>query len=124
MDELDQFQITQHIVDRVLSVIEVGWSELIINYHVEDDQSNFGNSYLISQGGVVRERPLPVANDLDEWLRKLRTHLSQGGKTPFSSCKLHLCVDGRFEATYGYDPVDWNGLILSGWNFASVTSLH
>ncbi|WP_199100408.1 immunity protein YezG family protein [Dyella sp. ASV21] len=121
---MDQFQIIQEIASRAISGTETGWTELMILYYVEEDHSMFSNSYLVAHDGVIRERSARVSNDLDGWLRKLRAELAQGGKQPFTSCKLHLRADGKFDASYGYDPVDWDGLITAGWNFPSVTSLH
>ena len=124
MKQYDQFQIIQEIADRAMSVAESGWSELMITYHVEGGQSEFGNSYLITQDGVTRERALPVSRDLDIWMRRLQGKLTEGGKQPFTLCKLHLHADGKFDASYGYDPVDWEDLPTRGWNFSSITSLH
>jgi len=124
MDKIDQFQIIQEIANRAISAAAPGWHELMINYYVDSDQSEFGNSYLITQDGVTREKSLPVAPDMDVWMRRLRTELAKGGQQPFTKCKLHLHADGKFDASYGYDPVDWDGLLTAGWNFPSITSLH
>lgn len=35
MESLDQLQIIQEIVSKAISKAQHGWSELIINYHVE-----------------------------------------------------------------------------------------
>ena len=58
------------------------------------------------------------------WMRKLQDKLAESGKQPFTRCKLHLHADGKFDASYGYDPVDLDGLVTAEWNFPSVTSLH
>lgn len=121
---MDQFQIIQEITNRAISGAEPGWSELMILYYVEEDHSRFINTYLVARDGGIYEKSARVSHDLDVWLRKLRDELAQGGKQPFTSCKLHLCADGKFDASYGYDPVDWDGLVTAGWNFPSVTSLH
>ena len=117
LDQLDQVGLTQEIVDRALSGIEPGWREFIIDYCVEGIQSNFSASYVIEEAGVVTEKPLPIARDMDKWFRKLRDHLAQAGRPPFSRCKLQLSDDGRFETTYGYDPIDWEAQIYADWNF-------
>ncbi|QYF93709.1 hypothetical protein KY495_00245 [Massilia sp. PAMC28688] len=124
MNKIDQFQIIQEIANRAISAAEPGWRELMITYYVEGEQSEFGNSYLISQDGVTREKALPVFQDLDGWMRRLQEHLAEGGKQPFTMCKLNFLANGKYEASYGYDPVDWDDLITAGWNFPSVTSLH
>ncbi|MDR3443803.1 immunity protein YezG family protein [Dyella sp.] len=124
VEGMDQFQIIQEIANRAISGAEPGWSELVILYYVDEDRSLFSNSYLVAHDSVIREKSARVSNDLDAWLRKLRAELAQGGKQPFTSCKLHLCADGKFEASYGYDQVDWKGLLTAGWNFPAVTSLH
>ena len=121
---MDQIQIIQEIVSRAIPVDDPDWTEFIIDYHVDEEQSEFANTYLTTRDGETREKPLQVANDLDAWLRKLRAELAQAGRPPFSSCKLHVFADGRFESSYGYDPIDWDELMTRGWNFPHVTSLH
>lgn len=124
MDKIDQFKIIQEIANRAISAAESGWHELMITYHVEGGQSEFGNSYLITQDGLTREKALPFSHDLDVWMRRLQDKLAEGGKQPFTMCKLHLHADGEYDASYGYDRVDWDSLVTAGWNFSSVTSLH
>jgi hypothetical protein len=124
MDKLDQGKIIQEIFDRAISAAESEWSELMITYQVEGGRSGFGNSYLITKNGSTREKPLPVSNDFDIWLRRLRTELAKNGSQPFTSCRLHFYANGKFEATYGYGSVDWDGLATAGWNFSSTTDLH
>lgn len=120
---MDQIGIIQEIVNRAVQATEPGWTELLINYHVDEEQSEFRNSYLVSRDGVLREKSLRVANDLDSWLR--RVELALAGRPPFTSCKLHVGVDGKFEASYGYEAIDWDALLHdNGWNFPAVTSLH
>jgi hypothetical protein len=121
---MDQFHIIQEIASRAIAGVQPGWSELMILYFVEDGHSRFVNTYLVTQDGVTREKSARVSNDLDAWLRRLRAELAQGDKQPFTSCKLHLYADGKFDASYGYEPVDWDALVTAGWNFPSVTSLH
>jgi len=124
VDKLDQFKIIQEIVNQAISVVDPGWIELRLTYHVEDNYSEFGNSYLINQAGKVYEKALPVTNDLNFWFRKLQFELLQVDKHLFTSCKFHLWADGKFEASHGYGAVDWDKLMRAGWNFPSVTSLH
>ena len=120
----DQLQSIQEIVSRAISEAQPGLSELMINYHVEDGQSEFANSYLITTSSAIHEKSLPVPNDLNAWMRQLRNELTRAGEAPFTSCKLHVHADGKFEAKYGYDPVDWDALVTAGWNFPEVTKLH
>jgi hypothetical protein len=120
MEQLDQFQIIQEIASRAISAAEPGWTELMINYHVEGPQSDFGNSYLVSEDGRLKEKPLPFVDELDPWLRQLQAHLALGGKQPFTSCQLHLWADGKFDTAYGYGKVDWDGLVDAGWNFPAA----
>jgi hypothetical protein len=124
MESLDHIQIIQEVVKIAISKAMPGWREAIINYHVEDGQSQFTNSYLISLNNAIHEKPLPVLNDLDVWMRRLRAAVTRAGEAPFTSCKLHVHADGRFEASYGYDPIDWAALAIVGWNFSEVTKLH
>lgn len=124
MESPDQLQIIQEIINRAISTAQFGWSEIVINYHVEDGQSEFASSYLITLNGAIHEKSLPVPNDLDAWMRRLRNELTRAGAAPFTSCKLDVHADGKFEALYGYDPVDWDELVTAGWNFPEVTKLH
>ena len=117
MVELDQFQITQEIVDRLLQGVTPGWRELIVDYHDEDIQSDCGATYLFDEDGILKERAVPIARDMDTWFRMLRGHLAAGGKQEYTSCRLHLFADGRFESSYGYDAVDWAALFRKDWNF-------
>ena len=124
MESLDQFQIIKEVISRATAAAQSGWSEMIIDYHVEGGQSEFANSYLITINNAIYEKPLPLHNDLDIWMRRLRTELTRVGEVPFTSCKLHVHADGIFEASYGYDPVDWDALVTYGWNFPEVSKLH
>jgi hypothetical protein len=121
---MDQIEIIQNIVNSAISAAEPGWSELKITYHIGDGHSEFGNSYLIAHNGVIREKALPVSLDLDSWMRRLQGTLVELGGQAFTACKLHLHANGKFEVFYGYDAVDWDGLVTAGWNFPEVTSLH
>ena len=120
----DPLQIIQDIVSGAICQAQPGWSELNIHYHVEGGQSELACSYLIAVGGAIHEKPLPAPNDLDARMRQLRAEQSGDGDAPFTSCRLHVRADGRFEASYGYDPVDWDALVTAGWNFPEITKLH
>jgi Protein of unknown function, DUF600 len=117
MSESDQKQIIQRIVDVAVSVAEPGWLELVADYHADDQQSNLLSSYLMQEGNKKVEKWLPVPDSFDGLLRELRSHLARNGKEPFSSCKLHLWANGRFDMAYGYDEVPWKQLTLRRGNF-------
>jgi hypothetical protein len=115
--EADQKEIIQRIVDVAVSVAEPGWLELVADYHVDDWQSNLMPSYLIEEEGKKVEKSLRVPDSFDSLLRELRGHLARGGKDRFSSCRLHLWADGKFDLAYGYDEVEWEQLIMRRGNF-------
>ncbi len=118
MAERTQTEIIQNIVDSALSKIQDGWTELVINYSIEGGRSNFQNSYLIEVDGKPTEKYLPSADQLDTLMRELRDHLAQAGREKFSTCRLHLWADGRFDSKYGYAPVDWRALFKAKGNFS------
>ena len=115
--ELDQAQVIQDMLRLVIPLAQAGWAEMIIDYHVEGSRSNFANTYLIVENGEPKEKPLPCPSVLDALMRKLRAHLAQAGRPPFTSCKLHVHSSGTYEATYGYGEVDWDSLIVRDWHF-------
>lgn len=117
MSELDQFQIIQDILQEAISAAEDGWRELMINYHVEGGRSSYVNTCLIASGGEECEKSLPNIDPLDSLMRQLQVHLSKSSKQLFTHCVLHLTSDGKYEATYGYEPVDWDALLIPSWNF-------
>ena len=104
--------------------VETVLASRLLKYYVEDVQIEFANSYLITVNGAIHEKSLPVPNELDAWMRRLRADLARAGAAPFTSCRLYVLADGKFEATYGYDPVDWDALVTADWNFPEVTNLH
>ena len=118
MTERTQIEIVQDIVDSALSRIQNGWLELVVNYCVEGGQSNFQNSFLIDVDGRRTEKYLPSTDQLDTLMRELRDHLAQADREKFSKCRIHLGADGRFDASYGYDAVDWDSLFKAKGNFA------
>jgi hypothetical protein len=119
VSRIDQKQIIQQIVDAAVSVAEPGWLEIIAETHIDDMQSDLLSSFLTWEEGKKVEKWLPVPNNFFLLVRELRDHLaSGGGREPFSSCKLHLWADGRFDVAYGYGPVDWKALMLRGSNYA------
>ena len=117
MAELDQFQIIGEILRGSMAVAPPGWRELIIDYYVEGDDSCAVQSYLIEKNGAVVEESLDKIPQLNFWMEDLQKHLAQGGRPPFTRCKLHLRSTGQYESTYGYDKLDWDALLSPDWNF-------
>lgn len=117
MAELEQFQIIGEILSRSMAAAPPGWRELIVDYYVEGAQSCALGSYLIEENGAVVERSLDDIRDLNVWMEKLRRHLAQAGRPPFTRCKIHLKLSGQYESTYGYDKVDWKALLNPDWSF-------
>jgi hypothetical protein len=79
----------QAILSSAVAGAEEGRSEMVLSYHVDDEQSIFQNSHLVTKNGVTREKLLPVSKDLDMWFRRWRTRLSQGGRPHFLHAQLH-----------------------------------
>lgn len=117
MEHLDETQIIQMIATESVSVVHGSWSEIMIKYYVDDDQSDFGSSYLISENGMIKEKPLPFVDSYDRLFRQLREVQKIKSGQKFTSCVLRLWNDGRFDAAYGYGDVDWDDLINQSWNF-------
>ncbi|MBL8507986.1 hypothetical protein [Chitinimonas sp. JJ19] len=111
-------EIFQDITDLVLDAIDAqgkDWHAFVLNYRVDDQQSDCVNTFITQEQGQWKEISLPPIKGLDQSLRKLRTLQSQGGRSPFTSCNLHVTIDGDFNTQYGYDPIDWSKRL--GWNF-------
>ena len=124
MEDSDQLLLIQEIVGMVATAIEKNWDELMICCYVDDEQSDLCVTYLITQNNVPHEKSARVPHALDALFRALRVALPGGQGELFSSCKLHVFSDGRFDAKYGHGVVDWDGVTVAGWNFSHVTSLH
>lgn len=114
---MDEFQIIQEILSDAMRVAEDPWHEIIINYYIEEWQCSYTNSYLVERNGVVKEESLADIEELDDLMRQLRSVLQRTGKPPFTHCKIHLRASGKYDADYGYDPVDWDALLVPDWNF-------
>lgn len=112
-----QFEIINRALQAVLDVLPPDWRELMVNYHVDDDESAVFNTVVVEKNGKLVEQSLPVVDDVDDLLRSLREHLAQSGKPAFTQCKIHVKAEGQYEATYGYDRVDWDALLVPEWNF-------
>lgn len=119
MSDETQFDIIQGITKHALGCIESGWVELVISYAVDDCQSDLMSSYLVDVNGKKVERTLATHPEiLDKSFRDLRRHLADSSGQPFSTCRLHVWADGRFDSSYGYDEVDWSALVRVNSNFA------
>lgn len=111
-------ELIQQILDCAISAVEEeGWSELVVSYWIEGEQSALMNSYLIEEDGAVREKSLVASDELDELLRELRAHLAQMGEQPFTKCRLHIAADGQYEVSYASEPIDWDALMDFDGNF-------
>lgn len=117
MNQPEQFQIVSQIVETALDFVPSNWRELMINYHIEGSRSTMVNTVMIETDGGLGEEALSDIDELDDLLIELQQHLAQAGRPEFTQCKIHVKADGHYEATYGYDKVDWNALLLPDWNF-------
>ncbi len=115
MTEETQNEIIQSIVSEVVEVLPVAWLEVILNYKVEGDHSQFVNSYLVNEASGNIEKSVPSIDNLDQTFRQLRDHISGDNREPFTKCIVHFESSGEFDVEYGYDPIDWDE--LPGWNF-------
>jgi len=119
MESPDRFAILDEMVKKYAAAALAGWEQIWVNYFVSDSQSSSTNTFLISIDGSLQERSLGRVKESDSLCRKLRKVLSQDGKEPFTYMKLIIQKSGRYEVTYGYEPVDWDSLLLPDWNFFS-----
>ncbi len=117
MKEIGEFQIIQDILNDAMRVADDPWHAIIINYYVEKGQCSYTNSYLVERNGVVKEESLVDIENLDDLMRQLRKMLQQTDNQPFTNCKIHLRASGKYDVHYGYDPVDWDALLVPDWNF-------
>lgn len=120
MMQRTQFEIIADIARIAASEAESGWSELMIKFYIEGIRSAHVDSYLVASDGHVVEKPLSTHHSLDQSLRELHKHLTEGGEPPFTHCKFHLWCDGRYDVSYGYEPVDWKELLTPDWNFFPI----
>jgi hypothetical protein len=117
MDQATQFDIINRILEMALDVAPPSWHELMINYYVEGGHTAMVNTVVVDKDEGVAEESLPNMYDLAELLLELRLNLAQAGRPEFTQCKIHVKADGEYEATYGYDKVDWAALVQPDWNF-------
>ena len=118
----DPTELFQGVFDSLSPLLEPGWIELALDYHVDDAQSDLAGSYLIRKGSGLEEVAILAPHAVDSLLRELRAsapgHLGQ----PFSRCKLRVSQgDGAFKVDYAYDAIDWTKLLTaSNWNFTEA----
>lgn len=115
--ETGQFALVSEVLTSASRVAPAGWTELMIRYYVEGDRSAQVVTCLAARPQGAVEEALPYDPELDPAMRRLRDHLAQAGRPPFTQARLHLRADGAYEADYGYDPVDWDALLQPRWNF-------
>lgn len=117
-NDSNQFELVEAIVRYAISVVDPGWIEIVMNYSVDETQSDFLNSYLAGEGGRVVEKALAYSDGLEGLFTRLREHLAQLGGDLFSTCWIQVSNDGRYQTKYGYEPVDWDALTEVSSNFA------
>lgn len=108
MTEID---LVRAILRSVTSMVKGRWIEIMIDYHVDHSQSTLLMSYLVEHNGQVTERDIDYIDGLDGLLRSLREVLSKDGRNLFSRCKIHVFSSGKYEASYGYGPIDWDDFV-------------
>lgn len=118
----DPNELFQAILDRVSPLLEPGWIELVLDYHVDEGQSDLAGSYLCRTASGLEEVAIVSPPALDGLFRELRASLPGGSQRPFSHCTLRVSRgDGSFKADYTYDFVDWTELLTSSnWNFTEA----
>jgi len=115
----DSTELFQPILDSVSPLLEPGWIELVLDYYVDEGQSDLAGSYLIRTASGLEEVAIVAPPALDGPLRELWAGLPCRSQRPFSHCKFRVSRgDGSFKADYAYDAVDRNELFTaSSWNF-------
>lgn len=115
MLEDNQFSIIEKIIIDAIQGTEPGWSRLVISCYMDENQSNFFNTYLIESDGVMVERSLPYSDNLDPFFRELRSVLGVQKGEFFSSCRLLVESTGQYDASYRYDELNWEA-IFKNWD--------
>gem|GEM_PF-5643054 len=116
MRELDQFEIIQEALSYAWGCAEEGLKELRVEIHAEDHHQHLAASYLVERNGLDKVVGLLGVRGFDDmkvmkWLMMLRDNLAQAGGQKFTSCRIWMTADGKYEAKYGYDPIDWDALV-------------
>lgn len=109
-----QKELLKEIYDMVLKVIEPGWLEFTLNYRVEGTRSKEINTYLIEEGGSLKEKSLAFMPELNRLLRELRKLLAKE-KEEFTGCRIQVKSSGEFNADYTYEQIDWEQ--PGSWNY-------
>ena len=113
----DQFSIISEVLTSSMAGAPEGWTELAVRYYVEGDRSAQVATCLVDGPDGVVEEALPYDPVVDTSMRRLRDHLAQAGRPPFTEAKLSLHADGQYNVDYGYEDVDWSALLQPSWNF-------
>ncbi|WGT61994.1 hypothetical protein [Variovorax paradoxus] len=119
----DPARIPQAIFDAVLPLLEPEWIELIVDYSVDETQSDMAASYSVQKDGHLEEVAILLPQVVDGLFRALRDSLPDRATQAFSTCRYRVTRSGAFETEYSYSKVDWDGLLArSGWNFPDITT--
>lgn len=112
MSNENQFSIIKEIVDEAVLGVKEGWLALVISCYIDDKQSDFFNTYLIKEEGSLVEKSLPFSDSVVPLFRRLRSLLTNPNGEEFSGCRLFLDSNGKFDASYSYDALDWDAISL------------
>lgn len=116
-DNSDQFEIIQEIFEQAAAVPDDPWREIMIKYHTEPGRCNYTNTYLVERNGEVKEESLRNLRPLYTLMGRLQKALTQSGQQVFTHCRIHFRHSGKYDIQYGYEPVDWDALLIPEWNF-------
>ena len=119
----DPARIPQAIFDAVSPLLRPEWVELIVDYTVDETQSDMAASYSVEKDGHLEEVAILLPQVVDELFRVLRDSLPDRATRAFSTCRYRVTRSGSFEAEYFYDKVDWGSLLTrSGWHFPDIAT--
>ncbi|MDN6887859.1 hypothetical protein QMO14_30230 [Variovorax sp. CAN2819] len=119
----DPARIPQAIFDAVSPLLEPEWVELIVDYSVDETQSEIAASYSLQRDGRLEEVAILLPHVVDGLFRALRDSLPDRATQAFSACRYRVTRSGSFEASYSYEKVDWDDqLARSGWNFPDIAT--
>ncbi|MET3384239.1 hypothetical protein [Variovorax paradoxus] len=119
----DPARLLQAIFDAVSPLLKPEWGELIVDYSVDETQSDMAASYSVQKDGHLEEVAILLPQVVDGLFRDLRDSLPDRATQAFSTCRFRVTRSGSFEAEYSYDKADWDGLLVrSGWNFPDIAT--
>ena len=119
----DPARLPQAIFDAVSPLLGPEWVELIVDYSVDETQSDMAASYSVQKDGHLEEVAILLPQVVDGLFRDLRDSLPDQATRAFSTCRFRVTRSGSFETEYSYDKVDWDGLLArSGWNFPDIAT--